>query len=84
MQERSSCAIPGPGDDPDAVNDAVQRDFWSLSLNYPPGATKQSWEMIKEVSKKVIVATYTEGEGDRKQVAGDVCALATSQGAKLD
>lgn len=70
------------GPSSDNANEVLSQKsgFWSLSLNYQPGAIRQAWAMIKEMQP----STYTKGEGDPKEIAGNVCAIATGRGAKLD
>jgi len=71
----------GPSGNNHSINDVMQQtEYWVLSMNYQPGATKQPWVMLKNTN----ASTYTKGEGDPKEIAGNVCAIAIGRGAKLD
>jgi hypothetical protein len=64
----------------DSAFDVMQRGrYWMLDLNYTPGAKKQQWEL-----DRLKPSTHAKGEGDPKEIARNVCTIATSRGAKLD
>jgi hypothetical protein len=60
------------------IMDALQkRPHWILVINYLPGRQTQSWWLRLEGGP------HTEGEGDPKEIAGDVCSTLIERGAKI-
>jgi hypothetical protein len=51
--------------------------FWTLSVNFHPGATTQPWELKRG-------AASTKGNDDSQGIAGKVCSLILGQGPKAD
>ena len=70
----------GPRGTDDSVGDVMQGGrYWMLFLDYKSGAKKLQWALDRPKP-----STYAKGEGDPKEIAGNVCAMATGRGAKLD
>jgi hypothetical protein len=65
------------GKNPPGAN-AILDQHWSLSLDYQPGARRQSWEMSESKTFGV-----NRGEGEPKEIAETVCSIVTQRGAKL-
>jgi hypothetical protein len=58
--------------------DALQkRPHWTLIIDYIPGQETQSWWLRLEGGP------HTQGEGDPKEIAGNVCSILTERGAKI-
>jgi hypothetical protein len=58
--------------------DALQkRPHWTLIIDYIPGQETQSWWLRLEGGP------HTQGEGDQKEIAGNVCSIVTERGAKI-
>lgn len=68
-----------------SMNDTVSSPFWSLSLNFVPGASRQEWEInhSKPGDAHELLVTNHRGEGSTAQIARDVCAIVTGSGAKI-
>src|SRR5665213_340267 len=62
----------------DAVN-AMQGSYYSLSINFNPGALEQPWEMLSSPSH----TAYTKGHGTPQDIAKRVCAIVKHEGATL-
>jgi len=58
------------------MTDTVSGPFWSLSLNFVPGASRQEWEInhSKPGDFHELLVTNHKGEGSTAQIARDVCA----------
>ncbi len=60
------------------IMDAVQkRPHWTLIIDYIPGHQTQSWWLRLEGGP------HTQGEGDPKEIAGNICSIVTERGAKI-
>jgi hypothetical protein len=55
------------------------RPYWSLGLDFSPGATKQQWSMVQSADQTAFVS----GEGDPGEIAGRVCAIVRREDAAL-
>jgi hypothetical protein len=62
-----------------AASDPVGRQYWSLGLDFSPGATKQQWSMLHSPDQTAFVA----GEGDPGEIAGRVCAIVRQEDAAV-
>jgi len=62
----------------DAVN-AMQGSYYSLPINFNPGALEQPWEMLSSPSH----TAYTKGHGTPQDIAKRVCAIVKHEGATL-
>lgn len=63
----------------DAVKSAVEGKHSWLQLDFVPGASAQSWSLLRRDKKDV----YTEGKGTAKDIAGKVCAIAGNAGGSV-
>lgn len=57
---------------------AADRPRWSLSLNFIPGETRQTWEMLSPKPGR----QYTTGSGTPVEIAAKLCVIVTGQGAQ--
>src|SRR5450755_264609 len=62
-----------------AASDAMQKAYYSLSLDFKPGARKQQWRMLSPPTR----TAFTQGEGTPPEIAGKVCFIVKEQGATL-
>jgi hypothetical protein len=62
-----------------AVKSAVKSKHWWLQLDFVPGASAQSWSLLRRDKQ----ATYTEGAGTAKDIAAKVCAIAGTAGGNV-
>jgi len=61
-----------------AVN-TMKETYFSLSLNYTPGARKQQWQMVDSPNNNAV----TQGKGEPTEIAKSVCAIVNGRGATL-
>jgi hypothetical protein len=66
----------GPGSKDRTGAEAMQKDYWGMSLNYQPGDSKQEWAMNHG-------SVVTSGKGDPKEIAESVCSIASGRGGRL-
>ncbi len=60
------------------IMDSLQtRPHWTLIIDYIPGHQTQSWWLRFEGGP------HAQGEGDPKEIAGNVCSILTEWGAKI-
>jgi hypothetical protein len=60
------------------IMDTLQkRPHWTLIIDYIPGQVTQLWWLRLEGGP------HTQGEGDPKEIAGNVCSMVTERGAKI-
>jgi hypothetical protein len=62
----------------DGVRDAMQKPHYTLIIDHTPGLPKQSWSLQRSFIPPEV---FMEGEGNPKEIARDVCAIVTKQGA---
>lgn len=69
----------GPKEENKSANDATPKSYWSLSLNFIPGSTKQTWQMVQSPIKTAVL----QGDGTPAEIAKEVCAIVNGKGAKV-
>ncbi len=55
-----------------AESKKAQQPHWALSIQFTPGKETHAWEMLRSTDKALI-----RGEGNAREIAQRVCALAT-------
>ena len=60
------------------VDKARQKQYWTLSLNFVPGASQQGWQIIESERHNLL-----QGDGSAADIAREVCGIVTKKGATL-
>ena len=70
----------GPSGANISAAEVMQRSgYWTLYLDYMPGAKRQPWELVRNKS-----SAYAKGDGGPSEVAASACAIVTGRSSKLD
>ena len=68
-----------PNESRKVASDAMQKQHYSLSLDFSPGARRQQWKMLSSPNR----SAFTQGEGSPQEIAKKVCFIVKEQGATL-
>ena len=68
----------GPNSSNAAQNKVALESHWTLFLNFNPGATSQSWEILRQKPD-----TYMKGEDNPQDTARRVCVIVNGHGATV-
>ena len=68
----------------DAMQSAIDRPHWMLTINFYVGAPVQSWSLNYDDFKGSLLHNHHEGEGaTAAKIADDICSIVMGHGAKV-